>query len=202
MDELPGGVPLGVAVVGVTALILGAVGAWILVRWRYRTHIELDPRALPTAVVRLRSDVRTRVTEHLADAATARRQRQAATSLPSRIRFGRVLWLDHEPDGFVHETLALEALGLPVTKTTRSAIALEYVDRQQYAVFIGGIEEQDDGHAIGAFLDQVRTRCPGIVTIGYAAPAVQARVQVPGMVVVEEPVDLVDEIVRALALTK
>ena len=198
IDELLGGGTLSLVLVGVAALALGALGAWLLIRRRDRSRIELDPRTLPSAIIRTGPEIRTRVTEHLADAANGRRQRKAATSLPGRMRFGRVLWLDHDPDRFVHETLAMETLGVPVTKATRSAVALEYLGREEYAVFIGGIEEQDDGELVGAFLDQVRARCPGSVTIGYAAPTIQTRVHIPGMVVVDDPVDLIDEVARGL----
>jgi PleD family two-component response regulator len=68
----------------------------------------------------------------------------APLQLPSTIRLRRILWVDDKPDQNLYETLALEQLGLAITKATASRAAFSYLGAQSYRVVITDLGRPGD----------------------------------------------------------
>ncbi len=189
---------------GLLAAILGSVAATLLIvvvalTLRMRT---VSPRTtaerMGAVVISIDSGTRERVAMHIADASLARGQRKSATTLPDRIRYGRVLWIDNDPDFSASETLALEALGVSVTKTMHADIAMKYLSDQAYSVLVAGLVEDSRPAAIASFLEHVRTVQPGIVTVGYASPGLSSPISVGGLSTVRDPADVINVVATSL----
>ncbi|MES9538201.1 MULTISPECIES: response regulator [unclassified Actinomadura] len=86
----------------------------------------------------------------------------------TNVRLARVLWVDDDPDGNLYETIALEELGLFVTKATSTAAGAVYLGSTlHYSLIISDITRQDDPDAGAELLALARDEASGVPVIFY-----------------------------------
>ncbi|MEV8359991.1 hypothetical protein [Microbacterium sp. NPDC076895] len=197
MEIDPGLAILIVAVTGVVVVLglLVAVIVWI----RRSPGTTISAGHLGELIIMIDSQTQENTASHVVEASTARRQRRTALPLPSSVRFGRVLWIDDNPDGSVRESMALETLGISVTKTMHPDIALSYLSGLDYVAVIAGVREDSNPEAVGAFFEAVRKIRPAIISLGYLAAGSSFPPQIAGVTIVGDPADLVSAVVTELA---
>lgn len=91
-------------------------------------------------------------------------------------RLGRVLWVDDNPDWSVYETIALETLGMFVTKATTSKGGAAYLSGLDFDVVISDLGRNDEGPEAGlTFTRLVHQSHPGLPVIIYTVNAERHR---------------------------
>jgi hypothetical protein len=197
MEIDPGLGTLIVAATGVV-IVLGALVVAII--WIRRSPGATIPaERLRELTILIDSQTQENTASHVGEASIARRQRRTAMPLPASAHFGRVLWIDDNPDGSVHESMAFETLGISVTKTTRPDAALSYLSGLDYVAVIAGVRDDSNPEAVGAFFEAVRQIRPQIISLGYLAAGSSFPPQIPGLTIVSDPADLVSAVVTELA---
>lgn len=192
---------------GFVTLVVGLLGVIVLtaligvIVWMRRSvNVRIPAGALPRLQIALAPDDREAVVSQLREAAVARGEAQAVpVSLPERLRLGRVLWVDDDPDTSLSETIALHTLGTAVVKATHAEAALAYLSADRYTAVVFGIVPDSDLDAIAAFVEHVRVRQPGILILGYAAPGVVT--DAAEFTLVRDPGELVAAVLAPLTVT-
>ncbi|WP_131740596.1 response regulator [Actinomadura roseirufa] len=114
------------------------------------------------------------------------------------VRLARVLWVDDHPDGNLYETVALEELGLLVTKATTTGAALAYLSSGlSFSLVISDVTRHGDPDAGPGLLRSVREGGPDIPVIFYTLDAgsrAAALLEAGASAVVETPGELVDAV--------
>lgn len=191
---------------GFATLLVGLAGVVVagallgVILWMRRTaRTRISTERLDELVIAIGSHTQESAASRVGDAAAARGQRRTALPLPRAIGFGRVLWVNNDPDSTMSETVAFESLGISVTKTMHADIALAYLSGLEYVAVIAEIVDASNPDAVGAFFEAVRDARPGIITLGYAAPESTHPPQISGAPLIRDPADLVNAVVSALA---
>jgi CheY-like chemotaxis protein len=112
----------------------------------------------------------------------------------STTRVGRVLWVDDHPDYNLHETIALEELGLFVTKATATHAAEVYLQSLRFDLVITDLGRGDDPDAGLELLKKVQLTQESIPVIVYTLAASEKRtalVQAGARAVVDTPSELI-----------
>jgi len=154
---------LGVLIV----VVVGAI-TWGAVARGRAGDLKISVAKLLDVQVTVGAETREAVSEDVRAAAAERGQTldTVAVKLPASVRLGRILWVDDHPDNSVHESIALERLGLAITKTTHASGAMEYLKSLRYDVVITNWSRQD-GTPVSEFIRHVGTLHPGATVIVY-----------------------------------
>jgi CheY-like chemotaxis protein len=190
---------LGLAIVAVAAVILWrasaseSTGRWkVSVGKLFESELEIGP------------DQRREAQENIVRAYSAHDLPPAPTAppeLPSTIRLRRILWVDDKPDQNLYETLALERLGLAITKATSSHAAFSYLAAQNYSVVITDLGRPGDTCAGPDFVRELNKRFPRVQVVVYtfgAAIPVDELSRSGASAVVTTPQDLLVAVVQEL----
>ncbi|MGH8909058.1 MAG: response regulator [Egibacteraceae bacterium] len=116
------------------------------------------------------------------------------------VRLARLLWVDDNPDNNLYETVALEQLGLLVTKAASTDAGLFYLSRLPYSLAITDLGRDEGPEAGLDFIRQAMTAYPHLPVIVYTmnAEATQAKLIGEGAsAVVDQPGDLVSAVLAA-----
>lgn len=191
---------------GFVTLVLGFLGVIVLtaligvILWiRRNATVRMPARRLATIEISFDPDEREAIATQLREAHAARGQGSGiAPKLPERVRLGRVLWVDGDPDTSMSETIALHKLGTGVVKATHADAALAYLSADRYTALVFGIAPDSDLAAIEAFVARARTSQPGILLLGYAAPGVVT--DSADFTLVRDPSELVAAIIAPLTV--
>ncbi|MFJ4719137.1 response regulator [Streptomyces luteogriseus] len=111
-----------------------------------------------------------------------------------RARLARVLWVDDNPDFNLFETLALEQLGLLVTKATSTDAGVFYLNNMEFSLVITDAQRGRDPDAGMALLDRLQRLNPEIPVIVYTMGAANKRerfVNAGARAVVDTPSELI-----------
>ncbi|MFI7587881.1 response regulator [Spongisporangium articulatum] len=194
---------LGLAVIAVVGLLLWRTisargsGTWkISVGDLFKSELQLSPAQQSEMEAELK-----RANEARGPSAPV----SPAPKLPNALPLRRILWVDDNPDGNVYETLALERLGLPVTKATSSRAAWQYLGAEQYGLVITDLGRPNDSVAGAVFLEQTKTRFPKIPIVVYTlAPDIPTAelVAAGASFVTETPGRLLSAVVTTLSTAK
>ena len=117
-------------------------------------------------------------------------------------RPARLLWVDDNPDGNLHETVALEKLGFFVTKTLSTDAALQYSAYMSFDLVITDKARGDDLDAGLGLIKQLRAggkQWPIIVYTTNAAAHRMSLVNAGAMAVVDSPSELLAAITSVLS---
>lgn len=108
-------------------------------------------------------------------------------------RLARVLWVDDNPDYNLYETVALERLGLFVTKATSTEAGEFYLRELSISIIITDVTRGEDWEAGKTLLARVRSAYPDLPVIFYTTRAEERRpalVSAGATAVVDTPGDL------------
>ena len=75
--------------------------------------------------------------------------------------------MDDKPDQNLYETLALERLGLAITKATGSGAAFSYLGAQSYGIVITDLGRPGDDCAGIEFVRELQKRFPEVKVVVY-----------------------------------
>lgn len=109
-------------------------------------------------------------------------------------RVARVLWVDDHPDYNLHETIALEELGLFVTKATATEAAEVYLQSLKFALVITDLGRGNNPNAGLELLKKVKLIQKDVPVIVYTLGASEKRTwltQSGARAVVDTPSDLI-----------
>lgn len=197
MNELTVALILGLAVIGVIGFLLfrattrGGGNAKFSVGSVFKAEISIPPQT--------EAEVRHAVAQ------AANHKRLKSPKAPSRPakgwHLGRILWVDDNPDWSVYETIALETLGLFVTKTTSTNSAQVYLKEMAFDLVISDMGRDGEGPEAGLRLTRyIRQNHPSLPVIIYTADArrhLSSGMEAGAFSVVDTPWELVDEVSRA-----
>jgi len=122
------------------------------------------------------------------------------------VRLARLLWVDDNPDNNVYETVALEKLGLLITKAISTASGLFYLERLRFSLAVTDLG-RPEGPEVGIeFIRAVKRLHEHVPVIVYTtnADSVRERLIKEGAeAVVDQPGDLVQTVlaVRSRRIT-
>ncbi|MBT2366822.1 response regulator [Streptomyces sp. ISL-10] len=92
-------------------------------------------------------------------------------------RVARVLWVDDNPDNNLYETLALEQLGLLVTKATSTDAGMFYFNNLDFSFVVTDVHRESDADAGMTLLKELQRVKPEIPVIAYTMGAAEIRDQ-------------------------
>ncbi|MFF3331623.1 response regulator [Streptomyces sp. NPDC002888] len=119
-----------------------------------------------------------------------------------KARLARVLWVDDNPDNNVYETLALEQLGLLVTKATSTDSGMFYFNDLDFSLVVTDAQRGPDADAAMNLLKELREVKPEIPVIVYTMGAADKREQLVNAgarAVVETPSELIKAVLNERA---
>ena len=193
-------VVLGLAVIAVVAVML-----WRMITTRTSGSWNISVAKLFESKLKIGPDQQRDVEQTISEANQARglpADAPTAPALPSTIRLRRILWVDDNPDNNLYETLALEMLGLAITKTTNSQAADVYLAAQAYALVITDLGRPNDTLAGLDFVRALTKKYSRLKVIIYTLRATdtadQGR-QAGASAIVDTPHDLLEAVLAATA---
>lgn len=119
-----------------------------------------------------------------------------------RARVARVLWVDDNPDYNLYETLALEQLGLLVTKATSTEAGMSYFNNLNFSLVVTDAQRGPDAEAGMTLLKELQRVNPEIPVIVYTMGAADKREQLVNAgarAVVDTPSELIHVVLNEQA---
>ncbi|MEV0370605.1 response regulator [Streptomyces sp. NPDC050636] len=119
-----------------------------------------------------------------------------------RARVARVLWVDDNPDYNLYETLALEQLGLLVTKATSTEAGISYFDNLNFSLVVTDAQRGSDAEAGMTLLKELQRVNPDIPVIVYTMGSADKREQLVNAgarAVVDTPSELIKAVLNEQA---
>lgn len=187
------------------AFVVIAVVAFVLIKVVTKDgsgKAEFSIGSLLTAKVEFDAVTRERAKESIRKAAEQRGETDVSKveqkiDKTASVRLARLLWVDDNPDNNLYETVALEQLGLLVTKATSTYAGLFYLSQLQYALAITDLGRDEGPEAGIDFIRRAKTAYPDLPVIVYTMNADVVRAKLVGAgaaAVVDRPGDLVSAV--------
>ncbi|MGH8898231.1 MAG: response regulator [Egibacteraceae bacterium] len=163
---------------------------------------EFSVGSLLTAKVEFDAATRERAKESIRKAAEQRGETDISKTErkidnTTSVQLARLLWVDDNPDNNLYETVALEQLGLLITKATSTDAGLFYLSQLQYALAITDLGRNEGPEAGLDFTRRVKITYPDLPVIVYTINAVAVRAKLIGAgatAVVDQPGDLANAV--------